>query len=72
VAVGEVVAFQEIVRMRRKRRAQALHLRCRAILAASVRQARTELYTAPAAERWVRMARLRKLEDLEAYAAAFG
>jgi hypothetical protein len=70
--VGEVVAFQEIVRMRRRRRARALHLRCRALLAASVQQARRELLSAPAAERWVRLARLRKLEDLEAYVAAFG
>jgi hypothetical protein len=70
--VGEVVAFQEIVRMRRRRRAQALQLQCRAILAAAVCQARIELGAAPAAERWVRLARLRKLEELEAYAAALG
>jgi len=70
--VGEVVAFQEIVRMRRRRRARALHLRCRVILAESVVWARAQMHGAPAAERWVRMARLRKLEELEAYAAAFG
>ena len=70
--MGEVIAFQEIVRMRRRRAAHALHLRCRAILAESVLEARVEMHRAPAAERWVRMARLRKLEALEAYAAAFG
>ncbi len=70
--MGEVVAFQEIVRVRRRRRAQALHRQCRAILAAAVHQARIELRAAPAAERWLRLARLRKLEDLEAYAAALG
>lgn len=43
-----------------------------AILAASVGAARAQLVVAPARERWVRMARLRKLEELEGYAAALG
>ena len=72
VAVGEVIAFEEIVRMRRQRVARALHVRCRMILAASVVAARAELAIAPAAERWVRVTRLRKLEELEAYASALG
>jgi hypothetical protein len=70
--VGEVIAFEEIVRMRRQRVARALHVRCRVILAASVAAARTELALAPAAERWVRVRRLEKLEELEAYASALG
>jgi hypothetical protein len=70
--VGEVIAFEEIVRMRRQRVARALHDRCRVILAASVATARVELLRAPAAERWVRVARLRKLEELEVYVGALG
>jgi hypothetical protein len=42
------------------------------LIAASVHAARIELGTAPAAERPVRVARLRKLEQLEEYADALG
>jgi hypothetical protein len=70
--VGEVIAFTEIVRVRRRRMARAAHVRCRQIIAASVAAARVELASAPAAERGVRVARLRKLEQLEEYARAFG
>jgi len=70
--VGEVIAFEEIVRMRRRRVARAVHARCRVILAASVAAARAELLHAPAAEHPVRITRLRKLEELEAYAGALG
>jgi hypothetical protein len=71
-AVGEVIAFAELVRMRRQRVARAAHARCRVLIAASVQAARIELGTAPAAERPVRVARLRKLEQLEEYADALG
>ena len=70
--VGEVVRFEEIVRMRRRRVAQALHARCRVILAASVEAARVACAQGPAAERWVRVTRLRKLEELQAYAGELG
>ena len=70
--VGEVIAFEELVRMRRRRVALAVHARCRLILADSVAAARDNLVTAPAAERPVRLARLRKLEELEEYASALG
>ncbi|TMA34882.1 MAG: hypothetical protein E6J75_02315 [Deltaproteobacteria bacterium] len=70
--MGEVIAFEELVRMRRRRVALAVHARCRLILADSVAAARDGLVTASAAERPVRLARLRKLEELEEYASAFG
>jgi hypothetical protein len=70
--VGEIIAFAEIVRMRRQRVARAVHARCRAIIAASVATARDELTDAPWPERAVRVARLRKLEQLELYAGALG
>lgn len=70
--MGEVIAFAEIVRVRRQRVARALHARCRQLIAASVAAARVELGTAPAAERPVRLARLHKLEALEEYASALG
>ncbi|HJQ83217.1 MAG TPA: hypothetical protein VKA21_04015 [Candidatus Binatia bacterium] len=70
--MGEVIAFAELVRMRRQRVAQAVHGRCRMLIAASVAAARSELATAPASERFVRVRRLRKLEQLEQYASALG
>ena len=71
-AVGEVIAFAELVRMRRQRVARAVHARCRVLIAASIEAARIELGTAAPAERPVRVARLRKLEQLEEYASALG
>jgi hypothetical protein len=70
--VGEVIAFADIVQLRRRRTAQRLHVHCLAILSASVVAARAELAAAPWRERAVRVARLRKLEELETYAAALG
>jgi hypothetical protein len=70
--VGEVIAFAEIVRRRRRRLAREQHVACIEILARSVAAARGELVNAPASERWIRAARLRKLEDLHAYAAMLG
>jgi hypothetical protein len=70
--VGEVIAFEEGVRMQRRRVARALHARCLEILTASVEVARAELVVAPLGERPVRSSRLRKLEELAAYAAAVG
>jgi hypothetical protein len=71
-AVGEVIAFAELVRMRRQRVARAVHARCRVLIAASVDAARIELECAPMMERAVRGARLRKLEQLEEYVSALG
>ena len=71
-AVGEVIAFAELVRMRRQRVARAVHARCRVLIATSIAAARTELGTAPPWERPVRIARLRKLEQLGEYASALG
>jgi hypothetical protein len=71
-AVGEVIAFAELVRVRRQRVARAVHARCRMLIAASVDAARTELAGAPVPERAVRVARLRKLEQLEEYVSALG
>ena len=70
--MGEVIAFAELVRMRRQRVARAAHARCRVLIAASIEVARIELGTAPASEQRVRIARLRKLEQLEEYASALG
>ncbi|HYY73756.1 MAG TPA: hypothetical protein VE662_02950 [Solirubrobacterales bacterium] len=70
--MGEVIAFAEIVRMRRQRVARAVHARCRMLIAASVVAARAELAGAPALERPVRIARLRKLEQLDEYVSALG
>ena len=70
--MGEVVPFAEIVRMRRQRVARAVHARCRVLIAASVEAARAELLVAPPPERAVRVARLRKLEQLEQYAEGVG
>jgi len=71
-AVGEVIAFAELVRMRRQRVARAVHAGCRALIASSISAAREELLRAPVRERTVRIARLRKLEQLEIYASALG
>jgi len=70
--VGEVIAFADIVQMRRRRTARRLHARCLAILSASVVAARAELDHAPLTERVVWLARLRKLEELAVYAGTLG
>ena len=51
---------------------RAVHATCRRIITDSVGAARADLAMAPPDEWLVRMARLRKLEELEAYAAALG
>ena len=71
-AVGEVIAFAELVRVRRQRVARAVHARCRVLIAVSIEVARAELQDAPPRERAVRVTRLRKLEQLEQYAGAVG
>jgi len=70
--VGEVIAYAEIARARRVRAMRAVHAACRRIIEASVLSACADLESAPPAERPVRAARLRKLAELEAYAAAIG
>ena len=70
--MGEVIAFADIVQMRRRRTVRQLHACCVAILSASVAAARAELMAAPAGERTVRVARVRKLEELVMYAGAVG
>jgi hypothetical protein len=70
--VGEVIAFAELVRMRRQRVARAVHARCRVLIAAAIETARVELVDAPPDERAVRVTRLRKLEQLDEYAGGLG
>ena len=70
--MGEVIAYAEIARARRVRTMRAVHAACRRIIADSVAAARADLMAAPPAEWSVRVTRLRKLEELEAYAAAIG
>jgi hypothetical protein len=70
--VAQVIVLAEVVRARRQRAVRVMHATCRRILAASVVAARAELAVAPADEWSIRMARLRKLEELAAYAAALG
>ena len=70
--MGEVIAFAEIARARRVRVTRSIHAACRRIIERTVDAARMELATAPPGERPARMARLRKLEELEAYATAVG
>jgi hypothetical protein len=55
--------------MRRQRESRRRHARCLSIISASVSVARVAAATAPAADRWVWMSRLRKLEELEAWAS---
>lgn len=55
--------------MRRQRENRRCHSRCLGIIAASVTAARLAVATAPAAERGVWMSRVRKLEELEAWAS---
>jgi hypothetical protein len=70
--VGEVIAFADIIVMRRRRTVRQLHERCVAIVAASVEAARAELATAPIHERGVWVSRVRKLGELEVYASMVG
>ena len=70
--MGEVIAYAEVVRARQVRTTRAVHAACRRIIAQSVRSARVALAVAPADERALHAARLRKLVELEAYAAAIG
>lgn len=70
--MGEVIGYEEVVRLRRRRATGAAVAACRRLIAESVSIAREELIAAPARERPMRTARLRKLEELEAYAAALG
>jgi hypothetical protein len=70
--VGEVIGYEEVVRLRRRRAAHAVAETCRRIIADSVAIAREELIAALPRERPMRAVRLRKLEELEAYATALG
>jgi hypothetical protein len=55
--------------MRRQRENRRCHARCLGIIAASVAAARVAVATAPIAERGVWLSRVRKLEELEAWAS---
>ncbi len=70
--MGEVIAFADIVLLRRRRTARRLHARCLDILTATVEAASAELAGAPLSERGVRVSRLRKLEELVEYVTAAG
>ena len=67
-----MIAYAEVARARRVRATRAVHAACRRIIADAVVAARDALAAAPPDERSLRIARLRKLEELEAYAAAVG
>jgi hypothetical protein len=56
--------------MRRQRDSRRCHARCVGLISASVAAARVALVTAPARERAVWVSRIRKLEELEAWASA--
>jgi len=70
--VAQVIVLAEVARARRQRARRAMHATCVRILAATVAASREALATAPPGEWGVRAARLRKLEELAAYAAALG
>ncbi len=70
--MGDVVRFAEVVRFRRQRESRRCHARCLEILARSVEAARRAVVTAPARERAVWVSRVRKLEELEAWASGGG
>lgn len=70
--MGEVIAFAEVVRRRRRRMLHQQHVQCVEILRRTVEEARRDIQAAPPAERWLRSVRLRKLEDLHAYARMLG
>jgi hypothetical protein len=70
--MGDLVSFAPMAERRRARDARALHAACRSIVAASVEATRAALVAAPPTERAMWGRRLRKLEDLDAYAAALG
>jgi len=70
--VGEVISLEGVARRRRRHEAFALHARCRVILSDSVRHARAAAHVTHDRERAIWLARLRKLEELEAWAVALG
>ena len=55
--------------MRRQRDSRRCHARCLGLISASVAAARVALVSAPDRERGVWVSRIRKLEELEAYAS---
>jgi len=67
--VGDLVAFSAFNERRRSREVRLLHEACRAILAASVAAEQVAVVVAPPEQRAVRLRRLRKFEDAQAYAA---
>lgn len=70
--MGDLVAFSSFSERRRSREARQLHAVCRDILAASITAERVAAAIAPPGERAVRLRRLRKFEDAQAYAATAG
>jgi hypothetical protein len=66
-AVGEVIRFADVVRMRRQRESRRRHSRVLCIITASVAAARQAAAVAPVPEREVWLRRVRKLEELEAW-----
>jgi hypothetical protein len=69
VGVGQVIAFADGLRMRREREGRARHVRCLEIIATAAIAARDALETAADGERAVWARRVRKLEELHAWAA---
>jgi hypothetical protein len=70
--VGDLVAFSSFTERRRSRESRRLHAVCRDVLAASIVAERLAIATAPLEERAVRVRRLRKFEDAQAYADTTG
>jgi len=71
-AVGDLVAFSSFRERQRSRETRRLHEVCREILAASVDAERLAAASAAPGERAVRLRRLHKFEDAQAYAATMG
>jgi hypothetical protein len=70
--VGDLVAFSTFHERRRSRETRLLHGFCRHVLAASIMAERLAAADGPPEERAVRLRRLRKFEDAQAYAATLG
>jgi hypothetical protein len=67
--VAEIIDFQVVLRQRARRREHALTARCLALMEECLVVSRIAYDRAPFDERGVRAVKIRRLEDLIAYAA---